>query len=116
MQCVHSFTFSKTNLSNQISTTEREVDAAAGLSSRLRTFEVDIEEKQNRIQKIEDEMKAANYDERLGEKNTKIRNMELKRDELNAEVLTLSQQAESRARLDLKREELRARTSELKNT
>ncbi|PSR71740.1 hypothetical protein PHLCEN_2v12388 [Hermanssonia centrifuga] len=107
---------SLTNLNNQISTTEREVDAAAGLSSRLRTFEVDIEEKQSRIQKIEDEMKAANYDERLGEKNTKIRNMELKRDELNAEVLTLSQQAESRARLELKREESRARTSELKNT
>ncbi|KAH9936392.1 uncharacterized protein B0H18DRAFT_322029 [Fomitopsis serialis] len=48
--------------------------------------------------------------------NTKSRNMESHRDELTAEIRTLSLQADARARLDLKRTEMKSKTTEVKNT
>jgi len=86
-----------------------------GLASELRTLAGDIEEKKSRLEKIKEDIKAGNFDERLGEKAAKARSMEDQRDALNTELRSLSLQADSRARLDLKRAEMRSKTLDTKN-
>ena len=46
---------------------------------------------------------------------TKMRTLDVKKSELDKEITSLSLQADSRARLDLKREALRTKTSEVRN-
>lgn len=87
-----------------------------GLASELRTLSGDIEEKKLRLEKVKRDIKEASFEERLGERASKARVMEDKRDSLNAELRALSLQADARARLDLKRTEVRSRTLEIKNT
>lgn len=98
-----------------ITKAEREVDAAESVTAKRKTIEADIEDKDRRLQKIKDDIKLANFEERLGEKASKGRSLEVKRDELNAEIRALSFQADTRARLDLKREELKTKENEVKN-
>jgi DNA repair protein RAD50 len=86
-----------------------------GLASELRSLAGDIEEKKLRLEKIKADIKAGSFDERLSEKAAKARNMEDQRDSLNTELRSLSLQADSRARLDLKRAEMRSKTSDTKN-
>ncbi|EPT05284.1 hypothetical protein FOMPIDRAFT_148443 [Fomitopsis schrenkii] len=113
----------KGNLTDRISTTrsrlteaEAEVDRAGALASQLRSLQADIEEKERRIASIKEEIKAGNFEQRLGEMHAKSRNMESRRDELTAEIRTLSLQADARARLDLKRAEVKSKTAETQNT
>lgn len=86
-----------------------------GLASELRSLSGDIEEKKLRLEKIKADIKAGSFDERLNEKAAKARSMEDQRDSLNTELRGLSLQADSRARLDLKRAEMRSKTSDTKN-
>lgn len=74
-----------------------------------------MEEKERRLQKIRDDIKAGKYEERLADKTTKARGLELKKEDLEKELNSLSIQADTRARLDLKREALRTKGSEVKN-
>ncbi|OAX38147.1 hypothetical protein K503DRAFT_770797 [Rhizopogon vinicolor AM-OR11-026] len=99
-----------------ISKAESSVETMQGLASELRTLSGDIEEKKLRLEKVKADIKAGNFDERLNEKAAKARNMEDQRDTLNTELRGLSLQADSRARLDLKRAEMRSKTSDTKNT
>ncbi|OBZ71496.1 DNA repair protein RAD50 [Grifola frondosa] len=103
-----------TTLQGSISSAEHEIDAGQNLTSELKTLQADIDEKQHRLEKMQTELRAANFEERLAEKASKTRSLDLKREELNAELRTLSSQADSRAKLDLQRESLKARTSEVK--
>ncbi|KAG0693928.1 hypothetical protein DFH29DRAFT_1037552, partial [Suillus ampliporus] len=72
-----------------ITKAESSVETMQGLASELRTLAGDIEEKKLRL-----------------EKATKARSMEDQRNTLNLELRSLSMQAESRARLDLKQAEM----------
>lgn len=106
----------QTSLQTKIRDTELEVEAAQALTAELRTLKADIEEKEHRIKKSRAEIAQAKYEERLAEKNNKAKGLELKREELNAELGKTSAQAEARARLDLKRTELKTKSGEVKNT
>ncbi|OJA09417.1 hypothetical protein AZE42_03080 [Rhizopogon vesiculosus] len=99
-----------------ISKAESSVETMQGLASELRTLAGDIEEKKMRLEKVKADIKAGNFDERLSERAAKARSMEDQRDTLNTELRGLSLQADSRARLDLKRAEMRSKTSDTKNT
>ncbi|KAG1761056.1 hypothetical protein EDD22DRAFT_35947 [Suillus occidentalis] len=98
-----------------ITKAESSVDTMQGFASELRTLAGDIEEKKLRLEKIKTDMQSGNFDERLSAKAAKARSMEDERDTLNMELRGLSLQAESRARLDLKRAEMRSKTSDTKN-
>lgn len=98
-----------------ITKAESSIDTMQGLASELRTLAGDIEEKKLRLEKIKADMQTGNFDERLNVKAAKARSMEDQRDTLNTELRGLSLQAESRARLDLKRAEVRSKTSDTKN-
>lgn len=92
------------------------IETMQGLASELRTLSGDIEEKTLRLEKVKKDIKEANFEERLSDRASKARAMEDTRDRLNAEFRGLSLQADVRARLDLKRSEVRSRTLEVKNT
>lgn len=106
---------SQANLNSSIGKAEKQIDATEELTSQLKTVEADIGEKENRLKQIRDDLKAANYDERLQEKSKKARELELRKEELDTEITSLGLQADSRARLDINRESLRTKVSEVKN-
>ncbi|KAI0917273.1 hypothetical protein AcW2_007450 [Taiwanofungus camphoratus] len=105
-----------THLQSRISEAESEVDKADTLVSQLRTLQADMEEKQRRIETTRSDLRTASFDSHLSELNSKARGMEMKRDELTAEIRSLSLQADARAKLDLKRTELKSKTNEVKTT
>jgi len=86
------------------------------LPGELRTLTADIGEKKSRINKIRADVKASNYEEIIAEKSAKSRTMEDRREELNAEIRSLSLQADARARLDIKRSEVKSKKTDVKNT
>ena len=92
------------------------MDRAGALASQLRALQADIADKERRIAGIKEELKGANFEQRLSEMHAKSRSMELRRDKLTAEIRTLSLQADARARLDLKRGEVRSKAAEVQNT
>ncbi|CAL1713176.1 unnamed protein product [Somion occarium] len=105
----------RTTLQGNISEAERDVDAAQALPAKLRTLESEMEDKERRLEIIKDELKAAKYEERIAEKESKYRSLEVTRDGLNNEFRTLSLQADSRAKLDLNRASLKTKSAEVKN-
>ncbi|KAF8552026.1 hypothetical protein OG21DRAFT_1486552 [Imleria badia] len=112
----HFISMQKREKQEAISKAEITVETMQGLASELRTLSGDIEEKKLRFEKVKKDIKEANFEERLSERASKARVMEDKRDSLNTELRGLSLQADARARLDLKRSEVRSRTLEVKNT
>lgn len=103
-------------MQTKISDAEREVDAARLLTSRLADLSADIEEKRRRLEKAREDLRNASFDEKIAEKNSKGRQLDLRRDELNAELRSLSLQADSRAKLDLHRAQVKTKDAEIKTT
>jgi len=85
------------------------------LDADLQTLNGDMDEKNTRIDKMRAEITSAKYEERITQLNTKSRSLEDERDALNAEIRVLNLQADTRARLNLKRSEQRSKATELKN-
>jgi DNA repair protein RAD50 len=67
------------------------------------------------LETAQTELNSLNYETIMGEKMAKSRELELKREELNREITSLSLQADSRARLDLKRRERQSKQTEMAN-
>jgi DNA repair protein RAD50 len=107
---------SQTERQTSITDSQDKVDATQGLPAELRTVRSDIEEKKNRLSKLENDMKGSSYDERIGEKTLKSRKMEDQKDGLTVEIRTLSLQADARARLDIKRAEVKSKEGDVKTT
>lgn len=114
-ECGLELIIQQTTLQGNISEAERDVDAAQALPAKLRTLESEMEDKERRLEIIKDELKAAKYEERIAEKESKYRSLEVTRDGLNNEFRTLSLQADSRAKLDLNRASLKTKSAEVKN-
>ena len=85
------------------------------LEGELETHLADMEEKRARIEKVKAEIVAARYDEKIGELNGKMRDLEGKRDAFTQEIRTLSLQADQRAKLGLHQSSVAAKTREAKN-
>ena len=107
---------SQSTTQSRLTEAEAEVDRAGALTSQLRSLQADIEDKERRIASLKDELKAGEFEPRLAEMHARSRSMELRRDELTAEIRTLSLQADARARLDLKRAEVRSKGAEVQTT
>jgi DNA repair protein RAD50 len=70
----------------------------------------DLEDAKNRL---EQEIREAKYDERLREKTVSIRQKETDRDRANSELSALNRQADSRAQLTIKRNEMHSKNSQV---
>ncbi|KAI0822321.1 hypothetical protein BC628DRAFT_691139 [Trametes gibbosa] len=103
-------------LQSKISEAERDIDAARLLTSRLADLNADIEEKRRRLEKAREDLRDANFEDKIAEKTSKSRSLDLRRDELNSELRSLSLQADSRAKLDLHRAQVKTKDAEIKTT
>ena len=85
------------------------------LGSDLQNILSDIEGKNTRIQKLNGDLIAAKYDDRVADLNTRVRTMEDQRDNLTLEIRTLSLQSDSRAKLTLHQRDLASKEREMRN-
>ncbi|KAH9854720.1 hypothetical protein C2E23DRAFT_726150 [Lenzites betulinus] len=106
----------QSTLQSKISDAERDIDAARLLTSRLADLNADIEEKRRRLEKAREDLRNANFEDKIAEKTSKSRSLDLRRDELNSELRSLSLQADSRAKLDLHRVQVKTKEAEIKTT
>lgn len=83
------------------------------MSTDLKSLENDIDEKRTRVAKVQADLASAGYEKKLGEKAARTREMEDARERLNAELTSLSRQADTRARLDIKRSEYKSKEKEV---
>jgi len=70
----------------------------------------DLEDAKSRL---EAEIREAKYDERIRDKTVSIRQKETDRDRANGELSALNRQADSRAQLSIKRNELNSKNSQV---
>lgn len=106
----------QTNLQNNIAEAEANIDNSQTLPGELRNMQNDITSKRERLDALRAELRASNYDERLSERITQVHALEAKRTMLNRELRDLSTHADTRAKLDLKREEVRRKKTDVENT
>ena len=95
--------------------TERTLENQLDLSSQLQSLQSDIEDKKARLTKTKTEIAAAQYESKLNEKMTKGKMLEETREQLNTEIRTLSLQADSRAKLNLARSDMKNKKGEISN-
>lgn len=67
------------------------------------------------MEKVRSNILSAKYDAKVQEITAEARSLEEQREALHAELKNLSLQADARAKLDLKRADLRTKSQELKN-
>lgn len=81
----------------------------------ISTLGIEIQEKKDRHEKLKAAQVAAKHDAKLAEYSKMTRALEEQREELNSELQSLTLQADTRARLDLKRAEVKTKTVEVQN-
>ena len=111
---IKKLTLLKAELQSSINSAERRLEDQQTLSSDLRTLQGDVEEKKTRVEKLKNDIRSADYDARLAEKTDKARSLEEERENLSGEIRKLSLQADSRAKLDLTRKEIKSKNTEIK--
>ncbi|KII86927.1 hypothetical protein PLICRDRAFT_665598 [Plicaturopsis crispa FD-325 SS-3] len=104
-----------TERQSSIASAEAELDATQDVPSELRTVKADMDEKRSRIEKLRADVKAGDFERRLAEKTSKARSLEDRRDQMNGELRTLSLQADARAKLDIKRSEVKSKETDVAN-
>lgn len=91
-------------------------EGVESVSLSIGTLAVEIQAKKERLDKLKASIASAKYDVRLVEFTKTARALEDRREELNSELQSLTLQADTRARLDLKRAEVKAKSLETQNT
>jgi DNA repair protein RAD50 len=81
----------------------------------INTLVVEVQDKKDRLDRLKASIASANYDARLAEFIKTGRGLEERREELNVELQSLTLQADTRARLDLKRAEVKTKSVEVQN-
>ncbi|KAJ3521830.1 hypothetical protein NMY22_g12151 [Coprinellus aureogranulatus] len=99
-----------------IRSTERQLDAQSGLEITLRQTQEEIKDKRSRVDKVKSDISEGRHDEKIQQKAEQARRLEDKRESLLEESRVLSMQADSRAKLDLKRAEIKAKNAEIETT
>lgn len=84
------------------------------LESEIQNLKAESEEKKSRHEKTKQEIIDAKYDLRIAEWQAKIKANEDLREALYDEQKALSLQSESRASVDLKRKDVKAKTQEIR--
>ncbi len=91
-------------------------EGVESVSLSIGTLAVEIQAKKERLDKLKASIASAKYDVRLVEFTKTARALEDRREELNSELQSLTLQADTRARLDLKRAEVKTKSLETQNT
>ena len=105
----------QSELTKSIQSTESEIDNSSAVERTLSDLRAQISDKKARIDKIKSEIRTSAFEERDAEATGKVKRLEDSREALNAELRKLSLQADERAKLDVKRGEVRGREGEMKS-
>lgn len=75
-----------------------------------------MDEKRARLKKLQIDMGEAQHDSKLSEVTSKIKALDDRRELLNNELRTLGLQSDVRAKLNLAKEDIKAKSAEILNT
>lgn len=98
-------------IKERIKQAQDELDGFSVAQADIDAAKEAFEEDTKRQQRVANELKEANYEEQLRKKNTEIRDLDERREELTVELNALNRHAEFRAKLDLKRNEAEEKKS-----
>ena len=101
------------NLQKTISTDEAALDESGILATDLRRVSADVEEKKTKVVNMKAELEGHGFDKQLEEKARAVRHLEDERERISTELTSISLQADTRAKLDLKREEFRRKDRDI---
>lgn len=92
---------------------EASFDSVSSVDADLSVLENDLEASEQRHKKLDDEISNAKYDEQIRKRGDVIRQKELEKDRINAELSALNRQADTRAQLSIKRTEIESKTAQV---
>lgn len=99
-----------------ITSAESRLDVIQTKSSELKIVLSDVKQKKARIDALNQESHAHEFDKKLEEKASAMRELESQRERLNNELASSTQQMESRTNLSLRKEEAQKLDLEIQNT
>jgi DNA repair protein RAD50 len=102
---------SQTN--EKIRIAESNFSSVSSVEAQVQMVETQITDLEDARSRLEQEIRDAKYDERIREKTVSIRQKETDRDRANGELSALNRQADSRAQLTIKRNELNSKNSQV---
>ncbi|PPQ65386.1 hypothetical protein CVT26_000011 [Gymnopilus dilepis] len=102
-----------TDRQDKIKRTERKLEDQQDLPGKLRAIQAEIEEKKDRLEKLQAGIVSANFQGRIADLASKKKALDEERDQHNLELQGLTLQSESRARLELKRDEVKSKSLEI---
>lgn len=90
------------------------LDDLQSIPGQISSLEREIDDKKAALRRVQSEAAEANNEQRIRELDVQKNKLEDTRQVLNKEMTALSRQADSRARVALKREETAGKSKELK--
>lgn len=88
-------------------------DSVSSVDADISVLANDIEASEQRRDRLDEEIRNANYDVQMRERGSAIRQKELEKDKINAELSALNRQADTRAQLSIKRSEVESKTAQV---
>ncbi|EJT49074.1 hypothetical protein A1Q1_01723 [Trichosporon asahii var. asahii CBS 2479] len=100
-------------LSSRIHHMEATFDSVSSVDADISVLANDLEASEQRRDRLDEEIRNAKYDDQMRERGAAIRQKELEKDKINAELSALNRQADTRAQLSIKRTEIESKTAQV---
>ncbi|OCF56822.1 DNA repair protein RAD50 [Kwoniella mangroviensis CBS 10435] len=100
-------------LNDKIRSSEASFDSITSLDAEISILQGKLTENEEQKSRLETEIRESRYDEQIREKAMLVRQKEAERDKINAELSALNRQADSRAQLTIKRNEVGGKTAQV---
>lgn len=92
---------------------EATFDSVSSVDADISVLANDIEASEQRRDRLDEEIQEAKYDQQMRERGTAIRQKEVEKDKINAELSALNRQADTRAQLSIKRTEIESKNAQV---
>jgi DNA repair protein RAD50 len=92
---------------------EAAFDSVSSVDVEIELLEAKISEAKEQRERLEKDIRDAKYDQQLSEKALLIRQKEADREKMSEELSALNRQADSRAKLAIKKSELTSKTNQV---
>lgn len=92
-----------------------QIENARSSEGDVKNLTVTKQDAENRLKSITQELKGSNFDEVIKSKRDEVRRLEGQRDELHSELSGLNRQADTRAKLAIRRSELEKKEQAVNN-
>nr|XP_018262086.1 DNA repair protein RAD50 [Kwoniella dejecticola CBS 10117]OBR84244.1 DNA repair protein RAD50 [Kwoniella dejecticola CBS 10117] len=103
-------------LNDKIRSTEASFDSISSLDAEISILQGKLAENEEQRSRLETEIRDSRYDEQIREKAMLVRQKEAERDKINSELSALNRQADSRAQLTIKRNEVGSKSAQVESS